>query len=257
MQYNKTRIPLLFNLMMCLCLIFLIFITGCASRGTQLDKYPMEHIDRPYTLPKGVHTWEIATLSYIPIKSSQSNSSLVHPLIWRSALSDNVSLLFTPLPLGLSYQILHNDTHRLGTTVVYLFYSSSASISYQYRLGNNWAIRTGFDYFNRSDLDGNDEEKGTSVILGLLYQAGSRLSLEPWVSKARIIEFQNRYIFSNYGTDVEVTRYPYESITYGLSALYTIGRQWDVTMNLSQNYIVEYDRKSSLHLSLRLIHYWD
>lgn len=247
----------MFKFMMGLGLIFLIFITGCASRGIQLEKYPKEHIDRPYTLPKGVYTWEIATLSYIPIKSSQSNSSLVHPLNWRSALSDNVSLLFTPLPLGLSYQILHNDNHRLGATAVYLFYSSSASLSYQYRIGKNWAIRTGLDYFSRSDIDWNDEAKGTSAILGLLYQANNRLSLEPWVSKSRITEFQNRYIFSNYGADVLVTQNAYESITYGLSALYAIGRQWDVTMNLSQNYIAEYDRKSSLHLSLRLIHYWD
>lgn len=247
----------MFNLMMGLCLVFLIFITGCASRGTQLEKYPMEHIDRPYTLPKGVYTWEIATLSYLPIKSSQSNSSLVHPLIWRSALSDNVSLLFTPLPLGFSYQIWRNDTHRLGATAVYLFYSSSANLSYQYRIGENWAIRTSLDYFKRSDLFWDDEVKGTSAILGLLYQAGSRLSLEPWVSKSRITEFQNRYIFSNYGTNVEVTQYPYESITYGLSALYAIGRQWDVTMNLSQNYIAKYDHKSSLQLGLRLIHYWD
>jgi hypothetical protein len=49
--------------------ISLIFAIGgqVVKAAVNLDKYPIRYVDRPYTLPVGVHNFEMALAGTVPI----------------------------------------------------------------------------------------------------------------------------------------------------------------------------------------------
>jgi len=89
-------------------------LTGCAA-GPALQNWPSRQIDRPYTLPKGMAQWSTSLLySHQDGPLGPSDGFLPWPLNWRTALSEDWTLVWVPLPLGLQYQALWDGSNRLG-----------------------------------------------------------------------------------------------------------------------------------------------
>jgi hypothetical protein len=115
---KKIFFALLFNLFFTLPLL-----SGCATHPA-LQDYPRRQIDRPYTLPNTLSAWEPT----FGIESTRDNLAGTSPnLTWinpfpiRTSLNNNWNLLWNILPMGVQYQILHDDKNMLKSGPTLLF----------------------------------------------------------------------------------------------------------------------------------------
>ena len=94
--------------------VIIIFFSSCSSPSIKqksdfLDK---PHIKRPLTLPKDLRKWNFQS-AYI-FSSLDENSLQIQPLVWSKGITDNLTLLYWPLPLAVKYQFLSKESMKLG-----------------------------------------------------------------------------------------------------------------------------------------------
>jgi hypothetical protein len=71
-----------------------------------VDHFPSRYIDRPYTLPSGVHEFDFRVAGSFPLNPDVYTYYYINAS-YRQALSGDYTLLWDPLPLGIQYQPLH------------------------------------------------------------------------------------------------------------------------------------------------------
>ena len=73
-------------------------------------------IDRPYSLPSGLSSWKVTqALGWNQDDTrSRSFSYVFFPFFWEQGLTDQLSLVWFPLPLEFRMQVLRNKNYRLG-----------------------------------------------------------------------------------------------------------------------------------------------
>lgn len=113
----------------------------------------MRYIDRPYTLPSGLH--ELTLTGGLASAESLGHGVQVLPYLtefeYRQPLSNDLSLIWNPIPLGVQYQPKRTETTVTGV---------SWSLGWQY-LGNIGA-KPQFTSYLRSSLN-----KGSAVEMKL------------------------------------------------------------------------------------------
>lgn len=192
-----------------LLIVVLAFFFGCAARE-KLDTYPQRHIDRPFTLPKGINSWEtiIYYEQYEDQENHDENNFFPYPLIWRQPITDNLNLVWSPLPLSLEYQLINTEKHTAGVSGAFgLGYASTkvtstssdssteesstedwyldvvASGYYKYKFSDSVAIESGLVL---KDGFGYDEKELWEVDFysGPLFQVRDNLAIAPRIHLA-------------------------------------------------------------------------
>ncbi len=232
-----------------LLILFCLFLgAGCASKTNLAEKYPLSEIDRPYTLPYSVDSWNIWL---IPVE----NSVLPHPLIWEMSLSDDFSVVWVPLPLGIKWQIHREEKHRLGASAMYLLLGGTADVDYRYRLAQDWALNLNY---NVSEFDTLILKIHLSTFsAGPLYQFTQKFAGKISFSKfsgyvsAGIL---TNAILSSFGSVTSNSRTYFDGEGANLDLYYSFNHQWNLNLGISMMNIDSVGSSASGKLALS--HLW-
>lgn len=163
-------------------------IFGCAARE-KLDTYPQRHIDRPYTLPKGINSWT-TNIHYAHYKDQYDDGDsqfFANPLIWNQPITDNLNLIWSPLPLSLQYQLIHTEKCTVGVFgAMGIGYSSTEglllnpfiSAYYKIKLSDSIAIENRLAVENEFG-DADDDAWEVDFQSGPLFQIRDNLAISP------------------------------------------------------------------------------
>jgi len=109
-----------------------LLISNLASAAIE---YPRREIDRPYLIPG--HLSELRVGLGVTFSTGSSPSpGLVPTLEFESGHSENFAWLFSPIPIGFKFQVLHNDHHRLGLRAHYQGFAYGTALNYRFRFAN-------------------------------------------------------------------------------------------------------------------------
>ncbi|MCC6278902.1 MAG: hypothetical protein IT289_13395 [Oligoflexia bacterium] len=238
-------------------LSLIIGTAGCSMSGKKLNDYPTQELDRPYTLPDGIKSYEIWTFTGI---SGQTGAVGIYPFIWQQSLSDNFTLVWTPLPLGLRYQILRTENHTLGVTGVYLLLGGIGSLDYKFKFSENMGVVLQASYLV-FDFPLLYKYESNNYSGGLMIQITDKWSLTPTYTRskvtvrARFFEwFVSALTLNTINLD---TTTDFFTNTYTLRNLISLGRQWDLGLDIGAVTLDGYTSKAALSGSFKFVHYWD
>ncbi|MCK4707585.1 MAG: hypothetical protein KAU21_03125 [Gammaproteobacteria bacterium] len=221
-----------------LVLVFSLTLLACSSKKNHIvKKIPQRFIDRPYTLPEGADSWRVD--HYIrevvdAVSSTESGSSgegrdtLTNPFNFQFSITDDLSYVITPLPLGLRYQAHRDEISTLGITVATLIALNTAEVEYKYKTTRDVAITLGADYF-RSDFISDSKSTGTSI--GLMYQVNDLMALQVGYGRTKREEsggiFQDLFGSSNLVTVDYYSRYE-------VDMYYVLNRKWELSVSFQE-----------------------
>lgn len=90
---------------------------GCVAPAA-IEQYPKRQIDRPYTLPKGIATWEPSwQFGNFKHQDSTTRDDSFGFLLWKGSLTDDITLVWAPIPVAIAYQIHRTDKMTLGASL--------------------------------------------------------------------------------------------------------------------------------------------
>lgn len=239
---------------------------GCAS-GPALEKYPRREIDRPYTLPSGVASWHIPMITGVVRDSDESVfiPPIPVPLIWDSALSDDWTLHWYPLPLGVSHQFQNSEQSRTGFTLLNSFsYSSTRglrlipNIAFGYRL--KFSGDTALDVTPAVTLDipfenGESFRWSGGLSVGPLFQLSDTFSLKPSANFA--IARGWTYEISTDLDQLEIRDTTSFNLGFGLGSVWSFARQWDLRPGYSFSGFSSRSEALRAHLlTIDFVHFW-
>jgi hypothetical protein len=243
---------------------------GACASGPALDRYSTREIDRPYTLPEGVAAWGI--LSQFTLTSTSPGSPLLsgstNPANWVSSLSDDWSLLWTPLPLGVSHQFFNSEQHRFGMTFVAgggygsysgFFFSPTVSASYRYRFSKNGSIDV-TPLFNMDIPASGVARWSTNLYLGPTFQLSDVFALSPALS----LEYTNSVVgpasSSGIGWGTSGRGWWQDSMDFlagvQVSAVWRFAKQWDHKPMIGCSGFGSRTGYQESFVNLSFIHYW-
>lgn len=244
-------------------LLVALLLVGCTS-GPELQKYPRRQMERPYTLPDGVATWE--TISLSSYTKDDSGSSFLWPipipLVWRSSLSDTWTLNWSPLPLSVSHQLSYSKDQVWGTTFGMtggwtswsgVIINPSISLYHRLALGESWALQT-TPIINATyrTKEGTGKYYG-GISSGPMFQLTDTFALTPSVG-LYIDTGYKALSFETESVDPEPTTRL--TVPLRLAAAWSFDRQWDLNTTYSFNRI-GHTRGYTEHLAyIHLVHYW-
>jgi hypothetical protein len=245
--------------------LFALGFAGCAAAPV-LEKYPERQIDRPYTLPKDVASWQTLFGSFHEREGNWSdNTTLIFPLIWNQSLSDTWQLTWMPLPLMVSHEITRDETGywgaSLGTGVGYGSYSGltlwpSALVKRRQIFSPDFALDASLVGNFRLPSRHDDFRWAGGVSVAPLFQVRSNIALGPTLA-ARLEEdvltvvdiTDGDWTFTS--TRTRKMRYP-----IGAYAHWLMSKQWEVTFSHTYyglGYDAGFTRRDYL---LTLTHFW-
>lgn len=242
----------------------LVVVAGCTS-GPELQKYPRTQMDRPYTLPKGVATWE----TLIPTGYFSDNTGsfflppIPIPLFWKSSLSDDWTLNWVPLPLSISHQFSYSKEAVWGATFglgfgyassIGLVVAPSLSLYQRTKLGEKLAWETTPGASAQFKEKGGNQEWQFGLTTGPLFQLSDRFALSPTIG----ISVANGYRNAASLADLTVAPLPLTRVTVPLSlkAAWSLGRQWDMDTSYSF-YGIGHANGYRAHVGvIHFVHYW-
>ena len=237
-----------------------LFLISCTA-GPELAKYPRTEINRPYTLPKGVATWETIA-GYFYAQDSSGSAGLPPipvPLFWTTALSDNINW---KIPFQLSFQLSQTENQLLGLDAGLqgLGYASGsigfvinpgATFFYRRKLAKNIALDASLAA-NVTYYTGNGSTNwDLGIKVGPRFQVSDFYSILPAVG---VTESYGNFpmINSTAGpTQISATVLPL-SLSMRLSAT----RQWDLGASYEYRAIGAPNQYSSHSGELTATHYW-
>lgn len=204
-----------------------------------MGEYPRSHIDRPYTLPENVVKGSFgAQTSNLKLKKAsdsvtnvQETDSYISPSFALDArINDNLTWVY---PIGLRWRIYHDETHNIGVAGGTLLLYNYIGFDYWYRLSPRWSLRPSATgrHLNLIFI----EESQTSVNLDVVFQATENWSLSligsagDYSTKSELIE----RIVTGITNDDFSTEVKGEFYSVGISTLYSLSPEWDVTASLS------------------------
>jgi len=243
-------------------LVVIIAFTGCAVTGNP-DLYPQRQIDRPYTLPKGLAAWEPGWHSdSLKYSGGSTNATSFNPLVWTQSLSNDLNIVWLPLPLYLRYQIDRTDSDVYGVSLGFTEFGYStidkwtlgmAVSGYQRHNLNDWlALVTTLSLKNVIRTKGNSSDSwGAELAAGPLFQVSDDIALLPRIHYA----YERNYpsVFDKPDT--------FESKTYKLAPLsimisWNLSRQWDLQADYQHRSIGYPDDIREESMDIRMINYW-
>jgi len=122
--------------------VFSTFLLWSCATPSELDKYSTREIDRPYTLSSGLNTWKTINTAVFDSTASQSFSGAgVFPFNWEQGLTDNLTLIWTPIPLQFRYQFYRNSTSFVGLYFSLLGPTYARGYDFNWSPTLNFAIR--------------------------------------------------------------------------------------------------------------------
>jgi len=251
------------KLLLSLCIFGGLF-TGCAS-GPELDKYPRREIDRPYTLPKGVAAWHIpgGYTNTVSNSAPAASAGLIYPLVWESSLSDDWNLIWFPIPLGVSHQIMNTDKTRLGFSFLSgfgygssqgWFFSPTLSVSDRHKISNDIAIEVtpsvAFDITTGGGPVRWAANVSTGPVLQLSDEFALKYSLVLGVANGKDVMsgFQD-----SSSVPVGVTSF---NMGMGMSAVWSFARQWDFRPSYSYSGIGSQNGQQNNTLFADIVYFW-
>ncbi len=223
---------------------------GCASKNKLVEKYPLSEISRPYTLPNNVDSWSVLAFPF-------ESTFLVNPLYWEMSFSDTFSLVWAPLPLGLKWQILNTENHRLGVSAIYVVLGGLANLNYRYKTAGSWALDLDYNYTS-FDVYLLKLDMSTGSI-GPLYQFTDRIA-----GKIYISTFTGR-VSSGLVSDIIDTAFggvrsnsslDFSGTGGGLDLFYSFNHQWNMKAGVSAMNVKGIGSITPA-ANLSLTHLWD
>jgi hypothetical protein len=233
-----------------------LFVVSCSSTGEKLNSYDREEINKPYTVPAGIKTWETTVSSVFPITSDESNFWWFNPLQWKTPLTDNFTIVWGPLPLGMDVTLYNKEKSTVGLSASYYFIYFYSELSYRYKISDWFAIKPRIYYSNFNFIF---EERKRVAEINFLFQMNEKWSLGANVGKGNLRmdnDFYGRLFSALSGTTVSFKE-NYNITTYGLTSNIQLGKQWDVNTSLSQIYVNDLNKSTALFFDASFIHYWD
>lgn len=232
----------------------LLALCACSSTGTKLQEYPRREIDRPYTIPYGMKTWETWG---VYSKSERLSSGSILPLIWQQPINDSLTLVWLPIPLGLRLQMLHTPRHTFGASAYYFLIGGMGQLDYRFKFADEWALKSALNY-SKMDIFFYEVES-TSGQLGILYQATDTWAIGPKVTRS---QFKTRSKFveilvTAFGGSSPDTTMTFQTTGAALESVWSMARQWDMTADVG---VTKYDIEGSPNittLNFKIIHFWD
>jgi hypothetical protein len=215
-----------------LILLMTIFFSACAGRPA-LENYPTREIDRPYTVPEGLTKWYVnaSLTNRKDEKSAAETFSFINFFTWQTAITDSWSLLWLPLPFGVSHQFWNTENSRFGFTAVmrYIGFGSISgwhlgpylSGSYRYKFTSDFAIDLGGYFSPEISLNADQTYRWDSnIYFGPLFQVNDSTTLRPSIIYS--VALEQAYISTPFTDADEINK----RIGAELSATFALGKQW-------------------------------
>lgn len=249
-----------------LSVLIIILISSCAS-SPRLATYPSEEINRPYTLPDGISSWR-SRLSVDYEKDDLSPSTTTADVIflnWTQALTDSWTLLWGPLPLGVSHQFWNTPESRAGFTASLGFSHSSfygdkiyPAMSFSYRHKLNTSVAIDFTSYFTPTLSFQSGEKyrwSAGISAGPIFQIQKDFSLKPEVRWGARLGKPTLHTAIYYASNVygdEITW----ATDLGIKAQWSLNPSWDIKAGYFYIGIGEKFGYQDHNLQLEFINYW-
>ena len=245
-------------------LSLLVLITvGCTS-SPNLESYPERHVDRPYTLPDDVATWR-TTVNVNRVDDGSDYTGLsVYPLLWEQALNDKWTLEYSPLPLGVRYQIAKTNWNiwgvRAGTGIGYsslsgTIFQPQISLYHRYKMASSYAWESTVLYSTvfRSNRD-RDQWENTILSTGPMFQLSDNKVLLPKIGfglfRNELAGFED---YENFTGDDDLSFYMPASLNFK----WLFDRQWEYTIGYRVNSLFRERNRFAVHtVNSSIIHYW-
>ena len=224
-------------------IILLLFISIACSTSQKAREYPEKIIDQPYTIAKGMNQF-FGNYSFGYSKWTL-NPDVSYPLplnlYWEHALSDNFSMVWLIMPLGVKYRFLDKPNIQLGITFfLHLgppenFYFSPYLLPYlKIRLSEQIALETLLNIQGVTRFKPTGKDVSITLSTGPLLQLHNDIALRPWLSFAYEYGFIATYN-SEKLEHKELDNSGRSKVPYGIDLRYSLSRQ--VTVNLTYSRI--------------------
>jgi opacity protein-like surface antigen len=248
-------------------------LSGCAS-GPELDKYPRRQIERPYTLPDGVAAWTLtAGWQHSSIQQNDpmvaqytdTSSSAVLNSTWQQSLSDDWTLLWLPIPLGVMHQFTKTESDMVGATFAMGFaYSSlngfdlrpTLSLQERHYFSKNLALDITPSFSPRIPFqEGQSFDWAAGVSVAPFLQLTDALAFQPGLTLGAVRQSSPKYglIASN---DVLTANANQFVLPLFAQLSWNLSRQWDLKASYSYSSIGYKDDYKNHTGALSTVFYW-
>lgn len=240
-------------------------LAGCAA-APELQKYPRTQMNRPYTLPKGLATWttRIPVGQATDATGSQFYAPIPNPLNWQTALSDDWTLNFTPLPISVSHQFSYSAQQVWGATLGSSFgYATSLGLIvapelhlYQRtKLGDKLALETSPSFYAQYLSKNQDFNWSAGLTSGPLFQLTETFALSPKVGL--FVENGFDYTIGSFSTaTISPAQTTNVLVPLSLTAAWSFHRQWDLNASYTLHRIGHPRDYTSHYATIRFVHFW-
>lgn len=211
-------------------------VSGCAAREI-VDNYPLREIDRPYTLPFGMKSWGIQAGAWSEgddpdtVGEESTGRGFVNPFLWETPVSDKVSVVWWPLPLGLKWQITKDKNDRVGLTVIPALFYNWAELAYRRHFQPNHAFEISYEGLEYDFIFFEGSER--KIRLGYLWQFNDeqyfKLGAAPGVLRGDSDFFES--IFEGIGTSTGDLQYEVKAMTFDVGWGYRLSKQWNLDLD--------------------------
>ena len=236
-------------------------LLSCAA-GPSISNYPQREIDRPATVPDGLSKWYIQTevSKYKDNFSHEVTTYDINPVGFETSLSDDWSLIWSPLPFGVSHQFWNTQQSRLSFLVFLGFgYGSISGLKLSPNLRMSYRLKLtkdlGFDLTPYFDPDiyfkeGYKYRWSAGFSAGPLFQVSDSVAVKPTILYK--VYHGRPFIDADYSDD-DQTHY---RTGLGLEASVYLSQQW--TFEPSYKYIglTSPNGYAEHDLHLNFIHIW-
>lgn len=239
--------------------VLFVILTSCTSMKS-FEHWPTSEIDRPYTLPDKIDSWQSELNGTIKLTGNglKVNDTEYSVFNWSQSLSDNWELEWSPLPLSFKHQLYYNNIGYFGFEfgVVPLYSTSEGwgifpviEISILQKIEKLFACKiTGnssfFIPFNGTSIKYLGQIEPEAII-----KIDNLQSLALGISAI----YTNFYDLGNFSV-VGVDSMPNTNMNLSIGGHYLIslGRHCDFTIKLS-DYLIN---NNGLNASINIVNYW-
>lgn len=256
---------------------------AACSAAPHLKDYPEREIDRPYTLPKGLASWQ--TISYLQLQKSSVGSDhtfFIDPLFWNQSLSDDWQLTWMPFPLIIRHQFSKDEQGYWGGMLFLSFYSTISTnystsgtsivssgtttrftltpaidIKRRQIINSDFAMDLGF--FARFNIHLYDPAPSNFLgqfgfNLSPLFQISNTFEIAPTLNPT-FRKFSNFLYDFNAATSFETSNYQFY-LPIGFQTQYLLAKQWELRFEYELDKVGHSGDYTAHHFAFTTTHYW-
>jgi hypothetical protein len=231
-----------------------------------VDAYPSREIDRPYTLPDGMKSYGILATAWTDAKDNSeeeakaSNRAFLNPFYWETPVTDNLSVVWWPLPLGLKWQIAKDSDDRLGFSFMTAILASKYELAYRRHIAKDHALELsahGFNY-NLVFIEGRE----SYLRLGYLWQINDEHYLKAGIAPGRV-NGDSKFFESLFEAAGVVTDFKYQQkvLAGDFGWGWRFHKQWNVDLAFTRIKArqgdLDIEGNTFSRMNLAFSHYWD